>query len=189
MVTLGPWTTQLIADLGLPLRVTRQEVFRFMPADETGLRPGEVPVFTDYDRLFYGFPLTADGIKVADDHPGRAEDPDAMDRRASAGGRRAAASWVRSIFPTAGLQPADGSVCMYTLTPDRDFIIDRHPWNPSVAIGAGFSGHGFKFAPLVGRLLVDLAAGSPPSINARPLPNRSFRACGCPRMSVAEGGT
>ena len=49
------------------------------------------------------------------------------------------------------------SVCIYTLTPDRHFILDVHPEHPNVALAAGFSGHGFKFAPVVGEILADLA--------------------------------
>ena len=70
-----------------------------------------------------------------------------------------------AVPPSSGTQAhlpdADGpcnrrSVCIYTLTPDRHFILDVHPEHPNVAVAAGFSGHGFKFAPVVGEVMADL---------------------------------
>ena len=60
-------------------------------------------------------------------------------------------------------QVLDHSVCMYTMTPDQHFVVDRHPEFPQVAFAAGLSGHGFKFVPVLGKILVDLALdGSTP---------------------------
>ena len=56
-----------------------------------------------------------------------------------------------------GTSPMEYAICMYTMTPDQDFIVDMHPHFPQVAFAAGFSGHGFKFAPVIGEVLADLA--------------------------------
>ncbi|MRC56929.1 FAD-dependent oxidoreductase, partial [Bacillus thuringiensis] len=60
--------------------------------------------------------------------------------------------------------------CMYTMTPDEHFILDVHPHWKNIVIGAGFSGHGFKLAPVVGKVLAELAIGRRPSYDLRPLP-------------------
>lgn len=64
-------------------------------------------------------------------------------------------TFLHHHLPTAN-GPTTGQVCQYTLTPDRHFVIDVHPGFPNVAAAAGFSGHGFKFAPVVGEILADL---------------------------------
>ena len=61
-------------------------------------------------------------------------------------------------MPDGGFSYVTGATCMYTVTPDRDFLIGPHPQNPNVLVGAGFSGHGFKFSTLVGKILAELAA-------------------------------
>ncbi len=60
-------------------------------------------------------------------------------------------------MPQLADRPTEHSVCMYTVTPDRHFVVDRHPRHPQVALAAGLSGHGFKFVPVLGRILADLA--------------------------------
>ena len=60
------------------------------------------------------------------------------------------------MLPGVTSRVVKSAVCLYAMTPDTDFIVDRHPALPQVAIGAGFSGHGFKFAPAIGELLADL---------------------------------
>jgi sarcosine oxidase len=66
-------------------------------------------------------------------------------------------AFVRNYLPAADGPRRDASVCLYTLSPDRHFVIDRHPEHPNVAVATGFSGHGFKFASVVGEILADLA--------------------------------
>jgi glycine/D-amino acid oxidase-like deaminating enzyme len=64
------------------------------------------------------------------------------------------------LFPDATPEVVKSAVCLYMMTPDTDFILDRHPGLPNVAIGAGFSGHGFKFAPAIGEVLANLVTDS-----------------------------
>lgn len=160
VVTPGPWVGQLLSDLGLAslahqLRVTRQQKFYF--------RPEHLPVYCDYDANFYGFPLHGPGLKVADDNLGSVTDPTTVDRTLDLAKRDELGAWLNAIMPNASFTYVEGSTCMYTLTPDRDFLLGPHPHHANTIIGAGFSGHGFKFSALVGKLLAELALGEAPS--------------------------
>ena len=157
ILTPGPWAAEVLADLALPLHVTRQEKFYFSPADPAGYGPASMPVFSDYDTEFYGFPLNGPGIKVANDRPGDATTPDAIDRHLDVHERDRLGAWLRQLMPRAQLRYVTGMTCMYNLTPDRDFLVGPHPESEAVVIGTGFSGHGFKFSTLIGRILADLA--------------------------------
>jgi sarcosine oxidase len=83
-------------------------------------------------------------------------DPESVDRTITDADEAPIRSFVRNHLPAADGPRRHAVVCLYTLTPDRHFVIDRHPQFMSVAIAAGFSGHGFKFAPVVGEMLADL---------------------------------
>jgi sarcosine oxidase len=157
VVTPGPWAPELLHDLGLPLRVTRQQKFYFRPRDPALYRPEHMPVYVDYDRLFYGFPMHGVGIKVADDKPGEVTDPAHINRALDPDLQHQLQAWLAALTPGSELSFVAGDTCMYTLTPDSDFVIGPHPDHPAAFIGAGFSGHGFKFAPVVGQVLADLA--------------------------------
>lgn len=90
-------------------------------------------------------------------------DPQTVDRSLSYEDRATVEGFVERYLPEAGSEVAGHVVCMYTCTPSNDFLIDRHPEFPQVVVAGGFSGHGFKFAPAVGRLVGDLTlAGSAP---------------------------
>lgn len=159
-VCAGAWAGRLLTDLGLPLTVRRKIVLWFEPADGAYTLAAGCPVFglETAEGFFYGFPaLNADGVKIGDhtggDLVGRADD---LDRRVSPADeiriRRFAADCLPALSPVVRRR----SVCMYTMTPDEHFVIDRHPQCMNVAFAAGFSGHGFKFAPVVGAALADL---------------------------------
>lgn len=168
LLTPGPWATQVLrlvdlADLGQQLRVTRQQKFYFQPANPSLFGPDRLPVYADYDRNFYGFPHYGPGLKVADDNRGDLTDPATVDRALDLAKRDELSAWLASIMPGAGLSYVAGSTCMYTDTPDRDFLLGPHPEHSNVFIGAGFSGHGFKFSTLVGKLLAELALELPTS--------------------------
>lgn len=168
VVTPGPWAGPLLRTLGLStlaqqLRVTRQQKFYFRPAQPAHFLPEHLPVYCDYDANFYGFPLHGPGLKVADDNLGHVTDPTTVDRTLDLAKRDELGAWLNEIMPKAGFTYIEGSTCMYTLTPDRDFLIGPHPHHPNTIIGAGFSGHGFKFSALVGKLLAELALDQLPS--------------------------
>ena len=124
--------------------------------------PTSFPVFVieSDGRDHYGFPeVGRPGFKVGRmNHPGGIVDPDALERA----GRRATSSRSCGRSWRSGSRPEPAEVleavaCMFTNTPDRHFLIDIHPAEPDVVIGSACSGHGFKFAPVVGEILADLA--------------------------------
>lgn len=157
VIAAGPWAARVLQDLDLPLRVTRQQKFYFRPRKPELYVPGRLPVYADYEKEFYGFPFYGPGIKVADDGLGLETTPDDVDRALDKSTQNRLVAWIRAILPDLDPTFVSGSTCMYTLTPDRDFLIGPHPHHPNVTIAAGFSGHGFKFSTLVGKILADLA--------------------------------
>ena len=158
IITPGPWASEILEELALPLHVTRQQKFYFQPKHRDAYQPGRLPVYADADNHFYGFPDYGLGMKVADDGLGETTSPHDVDRALDLSKRDQLKRWLETIMPNAGFSYVTGATCMYTVTPDRDFLIGPHPQNPNVLVGAGFSGHGFKFSTLVGKILAELAA-------------------------------
>ncbi|MHA6784346.1 N-methyl-L-tryptophan oxidase [Pseudonocardia saturnea] len=159
VVSPGAWAPGLLADLGLPLRVERQVQHWFVPPG--GVAPYvDNPVFVSEQAggaQIYGFPAVDGpdgGVKVAFFRRGRDTDPDALDRVVT--DEEVAEMRARAAATLPGLAgPVLRSVpCMYTTTPDEHFVLRRHG---HVTIGCGFSGHGFKFVPVIGEILADLA--------------------------------
>ncbi|NXE84244.1 SOX oxidase, partial [Cochlearius cochlearius] len=104
-------------------------------------------------------------------HHGSPTDPEERDRAPPAAPHPDVAllsSFISSYLPRLETQPAVVETCLYTNTPDGDFILDRHPKFSNIIIGAGFSGHGFKLAPVVGKLLCELSLGEEPSHSMAP---------------------
>lgn len=156
----GAWTSRLLSELGLPLVVHRKTVFWFGPTDDVYRFDRGCPVFglETGDGFYYGFPtIDGYGLKVGE-HTGKqlAPDPDRLDREVHPEDERPIRRFLKQYLPKVGPDVQKASVCMYTMTPDENFIIDRHPDYPHVAYACGFSGHGFKFAPVVGSVLADL---------------------------------
>jgi|SRR5262245_12362931 len=159
VVTVDGWTNELLAGIGptLPLTVTQEQVTRFAADDPRDFAIGRFPVWIWMDDpCFYGFPTYGEAlVKAAQDCGGRPvtvwdrsfdPDPARVDLLAS---------FVHATFPGLG-RAARSKTCLYTLTPDRDFVLDALPTHPDVLIGLG-AGHGFKFAPTIGGILADLA--------------------------------
>jgi sarcosine oxidase len=161
VVTPGAWAPTMLADLGLPLVVSRQAVFWFRPTDPAAYALGTQPVFV-WERPGlspYGFPCLDEdgGVKIGLHHRGAVTDPDEVDRVVTAADVAEVADLVRPLLPTLPGTYLRAITCLYTTTPDHDFVIGLHPRHPDVAIACGFSGHGFKFVPVVGEVLADLA--------------------------------
>jgi sarcosine oxidase len=161
VVTAGPWARSVLADCGMPLTIMRQVLLWFATADDRRFRRDRFPVFIadTPEGHFYGFPvIDGNGLKVAR-HYGAPElaGPDAVERTPVAGDETAPRQFLSRHLPDAAGKCRKAVVCAYTLTPDRHFVIDRHPAHAAVAVAAGFSGHGFKFASAVGEVLADLA--------------------------------
>jgi sarcosine oxidase len=130
--------------------------------DIARFRAPAFPVFVWEDvsgTQIYGFPAygaDADGVKVAFFRNGTRADPDALDRVVHADEIEQMRSYLVSRIPELAERCLRGLACMYTTTPDQHFLLAHHPDHPQVIIAAGFSGHGFKFVPVVGEIIADL---------------------------------
>jgi len=160
IIAAGGWATHLLGTLGKRLAVMRQVVFWLAPQDPAQFCRDRFPVYlADVpDGPFYGIPaIDPRGHKLAR-HYGASElrHPDEVERTVTAADEVPVRDFVRRHLPGADGERRDASVCIYTLSPDRHFVIDLHPEHANVAVATGFSGHGFKFAPAVGEMLADL---------------------------------
>ncbi len=173
--TAGAWTADLLPDLAPHLRITRQQKFQFHSLDTADLHPDRVPVYVDYEAAYYGFPVWEGVINVADDGLGCPVQPHDVDRTADPVTLARLTAWINRLLPGHAWQHIRTETCLYTNTPDADFVLDHHPTWPGMVIGAGFSGHGFKFTPLIGQLLVQLALEEEPSIDINALRLHSDR--------------
>lgn len=161
----GPWFAQLAPELGLPLQVERNVMHWFEPAAPVArFAAGALPIYIVQRRgitPFYGVPyLEGQGIKVAFHYSGQDATPDTIDRNVSADEVASMRAALTGWIPEAAAAWRQSTVCMYTNTPDKHFVIGRHPQHPQVIIAAGFSGHGFKFCSAVGELLAGLTLSS-----------------------------
>ncbi len=161
VVCADAWTARLLEPLGidLPLTVTLEQATYFAPERPEDFAPGRMPLWIWMDEpSFYGFPCYGEPtVKAAQDCGGPAVDPDARGSEVDDEMLALLAGHVARMLPGSG-RPVRSLRCQYTLTPDRDFVMDRVPGHPSVVVGLG-AAHGFKFAPTFGRLLADLATG------------------------------
>ncbi len=160
IVTAGPWAAQLLSGLGVPLEVRRKPLYWFRPRSDVYRAENGFPGFL-YDLpegCFYGFPqIDAAGIKVAEHSGGRVvPDPLSVDRGIDAQDQTRVASFVERYLVQATTECLDHAVCLYTMSPDSHFLVDRHPQFPQVALAAGLSGHGFKFTGILGEELARL---------------------------------
>lgn len=166
VITAGPWAAQVLGSCGSVLRVVRKPVFWFAADDTCDVSQGNSTFFFETPGSlatpggqFYGFPrLDGATIKVAEHTGGETvADPLIVDRTQHAADLARVSEFLKEFMPAIEPTPVRHSVCMYTKTPDSHFCIDRHPEWSNVVIGAGFSGHGFKFTTVLGEALADLA--------------------------------
>lgn len=158
MIATGPWTRRAVPALADTLVTTRQEVVYFEPRENPeAFAVGRLPIFIDFGSGFYGFPIHhANAIKVGNHHRGR---PVEMDDDRAVGDdfiARCRDFFADFIPALATADVTETRVCVYNNTPDEDFIIDWHGGIENVLLVTGFSGHGFKFAPVVGRISAEL---------------------------------
>jgi sarcosine oxidase len=162
----GPWALQLLADLGLPLEVERQVMYWFEPVGGIGpFLPDRFPVFVWDDERGatpYGMPATngpTGGVKVAFYRTPTVQRcaPDTIHRTVHPGEIAQIRAALADRVPTLNGKLLAAVTCMYTNTPDKNFVVAPHPNHPQVVIACGFSGHGYKFCSVVGEILADLA--------------------------------
>jgi glycine/D-amino acid oxidase-like deaminating enzyme len=162
VIAAGAWTGKLLPDLAACIRATGHPVFHLRPADPTPFRAERFPVFTaDVARTgYYGFPLSREGVvKVANHGLGTPIDADAP-RAVTAEDERKLRAFLAATFPALVEAPIVYTrLCLYADTQDEDFWIARHPERPGLTVASGGSGHGFKFAPVLGALTADAVEG------------------------------
>ena len=161
VVTAGPWAAKLIPELAAYAVPERQVLGWFQPERPELFTPETFPVFgvlTEEGR-YYGFPsYTVPGFKIGRSHHLEQKvDPDLMDREVHAEDEAILRQAVSRYFPLAAGELLDRKTCIYTNTPDEHFMIGVLPEHPQVSVAAGFSGHGFKFASVIGEIMADLA--------------------------------
>lgn len=159
VVAAGPWSNRALAsfDVRLPLEVTKEQVVYFAPRDPDAYALGRFPIWIWMDDpSFYGFPAFGDGVKVAQDAGGKPVDPDTRDFEPDLEALGRVNAFVERVLPGAYGPTVAVKTCLYTLTPDRDFVIDTLPAHPNVSVAIG-AGHAFKYASVIGRHLAELA--------------------------------
>ena len=163
VIAPGAWASQLLPEFASNLTVERQLLFWFQPTGGIELyRPPQFPVFVWEDETgmqIYGFPAYGrdeDGVKIAFFRNGVPTDPEHLDRQIHPDEIARITSYVAQRMPTLPGRFLRGAACMYTTTPDEHFVLTIHPQHPEVVIAAGFSGHGFKFVPVMGEIICDL---------------------------------
>ncbi len=165
----GAWSEQLLGEIGVNLTVTRQVLGWVWPNNHSQFELGALPVWgidLPDGSLFYGFPMHSHtpaggraGFKIAHHFHGEITNPDTINRLPEREDENDFRPLLKQYIPDADGDLLSMAVCMYTNSPDSHFIIDHHPCaeNGNITIACGFSGHGFKFASVLGEALADLA--------------------------------
>lgn len=166
VVTAGAWAAKIVPQAAKHAKPERQVLGWFQPKRPELFRPQSFPVFgiwTEEGR-YYGFPNSDDyghgvpGFKVGRAHHlGQQVDPDVMDRKIHTEDEDILRQFTSRYFPLGAGKALTLTTCMYTNTPDGHFIVGILPSHPQVSVAAGFSGHGFKFASVIGEIMADLA--------------------------------
>ncbi len=168
VVTAGAWTGSLVPALREHCRPERQVMLWTAPLAAAAYLPSRFPVFNMETPLgrFYGFPdHESEGFKIGKYHhlQEAVDRPADLDRNCRADDEAVLRAGIRKYFPQADGPTKRAAVCMFTNTPDRDFVLDRSPGEDGVFVAAGFSGHGFKFCSVIGRVMTELCLDLEPS--------------------------
>ncbi len=162
IISAGAWSAQLLPDLRANAVVERQVLVWLQPHEPQLFTPARFPVFNclvDEGR-YYGFPdFAGQGLKIGRyHHLDELVDPDTLDREhITMVDERLLRDFAERYFPAGAGATLLRKVCMFTNTPDEHFILDRHPQHEQVSFAAGFSGHGFKFASVIGEIMAEIA--------------------------------
>lgn len=168
VITAGAWASKVIPTLEVPLHVTKQVLTWIQPCNPEAVSLGNFPCWMVVDDelpgVFYGFPMLPaerfgepTGFKLAWHYPGTSCNPDNEDRSAPKADELNLLRFLDKYFPGLYASTNEIKTCLYTNSPDEHFIIDYLPgYEGRVAVAAGFSGHGFKFVPVVGEILSDM---------------------------------
>ncbi len=157
----GPWLGELAAELQPVLTVERKVQAWFRPTDAATFSHQRMPAFIHFlpDRAFFGTPAIDErGVKFGRHHGGEITSADSVNREPTPHDESMVRSYLRQHVPDADGSPIEMKVCLYTNTPDDHFVVGFHPHHRGVILAGGFSGHGFKFAPVIGAAIADLVA-------------------------------
>jgi sarcosine oxidase len=160
VIAAGPWASEVLSDLRLPLEVWRIVNVHFAPTAPERFGPEQCPVYLMQvpEGDYYGFPsLPGEGMKIGRHEIGEVTTPRTIRRDVDPGEIAMLRALLDRYLPGASGDVLWTLTCMYTNTPDRHFVLDTHPAHPNVVYGCGFSGHGLKFASAIGEVLADLA--------------------------------
>ena len=159
VITAGAWAARTLADVDIPIQILRKTLWWQEVIDQRQFEPDRFPVFiTDSPAgEIYGFPIYGvPGLKIANHAGGEIADPETVVRSTKPGENHDCLELAARVLPGVTSRVVKSAVCLYAMTPDTDFIVDRHPRSQRVAMGVGFSGHGFKFAPAIGELVAEM---------------------------------
>ncbi len=169
IITAGAWAGSMIPGFSSQLKVTRQVIAWVIPKERKPFELGQFPCWMIDDHtqegMYYGFPVlpvakfgAPIGLKVALHHPGLVSNPDAVNRIPSKEDENHLVEALDKYLPQGYETTHVLKTCLYTNTPDENFILDFLPgYDQQVVIAAGFSGHGFKFVSVVGEIMADLS--------------------------------
>ena len=162
VLATGAWAVPELCRLGVAASVVRKVQLWYQGRGVEEYACGAFPCFfiADGERYFYGFPAEVPwGLKLAEHNVSHdlVADPLQLDRVLTEADQAPVRDVLARFFPALQPELSKYIVCMYSLTPDKHFVLDVHPECPAVVLGAGFSGHGFKFASVVGEILAELA--------------------------------
>jgi sarcosine oxidase len=164
LLSVGPWTQPLLAQWGveLPLQVIRKAYAHLEPERNADtFEKEQFPVWIDSQNWMYGFPRLGDapGVKIALHPGGDPTTPETVQRTVRESDREQLRAYATARFPDLSERVVYEKVCLYTNTPDEDFIIDAVPGLAGAFLIGGLSGHGFKFTPLLGQIARRLIEG------------------------------
>ena len=182
VLSTGPWIGEFAPGV-IPFTQPYRQVFGwFRPRSPDLFKMGSFPSFTLKidEGHYYGFPLWNNpGLKIGGPHHGREKcDPETLIRENRPSDEEGLRVCLSRYIPEALGTALSVRVCIYTMTPDEDFIIDRMPGMPQVVVASPCSGHGFKFASVFGEVLADLAMDRTPAFNLEPFALSRFASHG-----------
>jgi sarcosine oxidase len=180
ILAAGPWLPALVPDLELPLEVERQLFHWFEPAShrewyDAAHSPISLIEYAD-GRFFATFPDVGHGVKAGVHHEGSVIDIDAPRAPATEAEGAELQALLSRYLPQAAGRILDRATCVYTNTPDHDFLLDHHPAHANVLIASPCSGHGFKFSSAIGEILADMATTGETGFDLSPFAISRFQA-------------
>ncbi len=167
IITAGAWVNTLLRDVGLqiPIKIEKEQLHYFAPTNPAQFTPDAFPIFMDYSGDFaYGFPVLGSiestgypaGIKCGFHHDSHYIEATDLNRNPSHEVEARMRNYLQQFLPEAAGELQASICCLYTNTPDEDFVIDRVPGFSHIVVASPCSGHGFKFCIGIGRALADL---------------------------------